>query len=84
MYNPALAPYVDHYEGNRRVWDYIEGEQAGVLVTCRVEHCNRCGTVMRYNSDLHGFVYSDSMSKHYQRLYTWRVPVSFRGGEQGA
>lgn len=28
MYNPALAPYVDHYEGNRRVWDYIEGEQA--------------------------------------------------------
>lgn len=28
MYNPALPPYVDHYEGNRRVWDYIESESA--------------------------------------------------------
>ena len=28
MYNPALPPYVDHYEGNRRVWDYIESELA--------------------------------------------------------
>jgi hypothetical protein len=39
MYNPAMAPYVHHFEGNRRVWDYIESERLRAFDLSSALHC---------------------------------------------